>query len=112
MILKSRVKKAEKALKEASEEVSRQQEAKVLFNESKRQPGRAPDFDKRITEAIEQEEKAVKALETALTDRESVSQSIKGIGEAYIHMTCKQEHREARKRCHSLLKAIFQQLSR
>ncbi|MBF0204091.1 MAG: response regulator, partial [Desulfamplus sp.] len=40
VMLKSRVKKAEKALKEASEEVSRQQEAKVLFNESKRQPGR------------------------------------------------------------------------
>jgi len=83
VILKSRVKRAEKALKEASEEVSRQQEAKVLFNESKRQPGRAPDFDKRITEAIEQEEKAGKALETASTERESVSQAIKGISEAY-----------------------------
>jgi len=82
-ILKSRVKKAEKILKKASEEVARQQEAGFLFNESKCQSGQAPDFDKRIIEAIGQEEKAAKTLETASKQRESVSQAIKGIGEAY-----------------------------
>jgi hypothetical protein len=54
-----------------------------LFNESKCQSGQAPDFDKRIIEAIGQEEKAAKTLETASKQRESVSQAIKGIGEAY-----------------------------
>ncbi len=83
IILKSRIKKAEKALTEASEEVTRHKEAKVLFNEGKRPPGRAPDFDKRIREAADREKKAKKALEIAEKHRESVSQAIKGIGNAY-----------------------------
>ena len=70
----------------------------------------APDFDKRIIEAIGQEEKAAKTLETASKQRESVSQAIKGIGGLIIRMTYKQGAGSPED-VSCLSKAIFQQLA-
>ena len=83
IVLESRKKKAGKALAEASEEVNRHKEAKSLFHKGKRPVGRAPDFDKRIRRAQEQENNAKEVLEKAENYRESVKQAVKGISDSY-----------------------------
>ncbi|MDM8538768.1 DUF6399 domain-containing protein [Desulfobacterales bacterium HSG17] len=83
IVLESRKKKADKVLAQDSEEVSLHEKAKETFFTGKRPVGRAPNFDKRIKKARDQEEKARKALETAEKHRESVKQAVKGISNSY-----------------------------
>ncbi len=59
MALASRKRKAEKAVSETSEELTRHQEEKETYWSGQRSPGRPPDFDKRIEETQEKVDEAI-----------------------------------------------------
>ena len=83
VVLEAKKSQAQKTVEEATQELHRHQEEKEAYLSSHREPGRPPDFDKRILEAQQNKAKADEALEIAHTHQERAKKAIQDIGEVY-----------------------------
>lgn len=82
-VLASKKKKAEKDLKQATEDVQSCIRDKEKYLQGKHGPGRPPQFDKRIEESMLNQEKAKKNLESAESNQQQVKEAIQKIGNVY-----------------------------
>lgn len=82
--LASGIKKAEKQVEQAGKLTLKEMQAKKQYdNQSKRPPGRRPNFEKKIEEATEHVRQAEAALDTARQNQEIVQRAKRQIGECY-----------------------------
>ncbi len=81
--LASKTKNAQLVLERSSEVVNRNMDRQVAYRNNKNRRGRAPDFEKRIDNALEKENAALKSFEIAKSHQERMRNAIRGIGDAY-----------------------------
>ena len=81
--LSSKTKKAKKNLEKAGEEVKRRIQKKQDFANGKRRPGRPPDFDKRIEQAILEEQEARAPFDSAEANQNRMKEATRRISKAY-----------------------------
>jgi len=81
-ILQSKKRQAEKELEKATAEVNRHRLGKINYA-NKHGPGRPPDFDKRISKALNHEHKTKKQLETRITHIDRAGGAMRKISEVY-----------------------------
>lgn len=81
--LSKKTTKAQKNLEKASEKVNRCIDRKVIYDSKKPGPGRPPQFNKKIEEALLEETKALQAFYAAESHQARMKQAIRKIGTLY-----------------------------
>lgn len=81
--LAKKIKKTQKALEKSSEEVNRRIDEKVKYDSKESGPGRPPQFNKKIENALLKETVAMRALEAAQSHQIRMRQAVRKISNIY-----------------------------
>jgi len=81
--LAKKTQKAQKSLEEASEEVNRCMDKKVIYDSREPRPGRPPQFDMKIRKALLKETEALQTLDSAESHQLQMRQAMRKISNIY-----------------------------
>jgi len=81
--LAKKIKKAQQTLEKASEEVNRRIDEKVKYDSKEPDPGRPPQFNKKIKNALQKETVAMQALEASQSHQVRMRQAVRKISNIY-----------------------------